>query len=72
MPDPYLEPNQSRTEPPAEFENRLGDTIESAYAAGIHDLDGLVARLNEAGPAAPGGGPWTAPAFTELMAELGR
>ncbi len=69
---PYLEPNQTRSAPPTEFENRLGDAIEAAYAAGIDDLDGLVARLEAEGPARPDGNPWTADSFAELMAELGR
>jgi hypothetical protein len=72
MADRYLEPHQSRTGPPTEFEDRLGDAIEAAYAAGIHDLDGLVVHLDRSGPAAPGGGAWTIDGFTALMAELGR
>lgn len=68
----YLEPNQTRSAPPTEFENRLGDAIEAAYAAGVHDLDGLVARLAADGPQHPDGNPWTATSFTELIAELGR
>ena len=72
MPDRYLEPNQSRTGPPTDFENQLGDAIESAYAAGIHDLDGLVARLTESGPPPPDQTGWTVDGFRALMAELGR
>ncbi len=69
---PYLEPNQSRSAPPTEFENQLGDAIESAYAAGVHDLEGLVGRLNADGPPPPDNEQWTAARFTTLMAELGR
>ena len=69
---PYLEPNQSRSAPPTEFENQLGDAIESAYAAGVHDLEGLVGRLNADGPPPRDGGQWTTEQFTILMAELGR
>lgn len=70
--DRYLVPNQSETGPRTAFEDALGDAIETAYAAGTHDLDGLVAHLNRAGPAHPDGRPWTAETFTILMAELGR
>ncbi len=69
--DRYLEPHQARTSRPTSFENELGDAIENAYAAGIHDLDGLVAYLATNGPAPEAGGSWTAGRFTELMKELG-
>lgn len=72
MTDQYLDPHQSRTGPPTAFEDRLGDAIETAYAAGVHELDGLVEHLNEHGPADPDGTRWTATRFTTLMAELGR
>lgn len=72
MTDRFLEPHQAKATPPSDFENRLGDTIEAAYAAGIHDLDGVVAHLATQGPANPTGGPWTSENFTALMAELGR
>lgn len=69
--EPYLEPHQSKLDEPTDFHHALGDTIEAAYADGVHDLDGLVARLNDSGPAFDGG-VWTAENFTALMAELGR
>lgn len=69
--DRYLEPHQSRTGPPTAFENALGDAIEAAYAAGIHDLDALVAQLEADGPKPPDGGAWTTSQFSELMGELG-
>lgn len=72
MTDRYLEPHQAQTSAATDFEDRLGDTIETAYAAGIHDLDGLVAQLEAHGPSSPAGGSWTADDFTALMAKLGR
>ncbi|MEM7339471.1 MAG: recombinase-like helix-turn-helix domain-containing protein [Actinomycetota bacterium] len=72
MTKPYLEPHQSRIHPPNDFANRLGDAIEVAYAAGIHDLDGLVAHLNRSGPAPADADVWTTDRFVELMAELGQ
>ena len=72
MTDRYLEPHQARTRPQTDFENALGDAIEEAYAAGVHDLEGLVAHLAATGPAPEDGGPWTTEGFTALMAELGQ
>lgn len=67
----YLEPHQARTRPPTAFENALGDAIEAAYADGIHDLEGLVARISESGPLPEDGGRWTTDRFVDLMKELG-
>ena len=72
MTDRYLEPHQARTRPTTPFEDQLGDTIEAAYADGVHDLDGLVERLNADGPPCPDGPSWTADRFTTVLAELGR
>ncbi|MDB5749644.1 MAG: hypothetical protein JWP65_65 [Ramlibacter sp.] len=69
--DRYLSPHQARPRPPTSFEDLLGDAIERAYAAGIHDLPGLVASLNRTGPSADNGQPWTEASYTELMARLG-
>ncbi len=67
----YNEVHQSRTAAPTAFESLLGDSIERAYAQGIHDLEGLVAYLNDAGPSAPNGGPWTPEGYTREIARLG-
>jgi len=72
MTNRFLEPHQAQAAPPTDFENRLGDAIEAAYGAGIHDLDGLVTHMDEHGPLNPAGGSWTIENFTALMAELGR
>jgi hypothetical protein len=72
MTDRHLEPHQARTRPQTDFENALGDSIEEAYAAGIHDLEGVVGHLVAHGPPPEGGGSWTVDGFTALMAELGR
>ncbi len=72
MSDRYLEPHQSSSRPSTDFEDRLGYAIEAAYADGVHDLDGLVARLTQSGPATPDGAPWSAETFSSLLAELAR
>ncbi len=66
----YNETHQNRTAPPTAYEGLLGDSIERAYAQGIHDLEGLVAYLNDAGPSAPNGGPWTPELYTREIARL--
>jgi hypothetical protein len=62
---------QNRAAAPTAYESLLGDSIERAFAAGIHDLDGLVAFLNEGGPSGPNGQPWTATTYCDEMARLG-
>ena len=69
--DRYLNPHQARERAPTAYESLLGDAIERAFGAGIHDLGGLVAALNGSGPNAPNGEPWTAESFQALMARLG-
>ena len=56
---------------PDDYQNLLGDAIERAFAAGIHDLPGLVGRLNEAGVPSPNGAAWTPGLFQKEMKRLG-
>jgi Recombinase-like helix-turn-helix domain len=71
MDKPYLNPNQARDREPDDWQNLLGDAIERAFAAGIHDLPGLVASLNEAKLPAPNGQPWSTELFEREMKRLG-
>ncbi|MDM0115173.1 hypothetical protein QTI66_23690 [Variovorax sp. J22R133] len=71
MTDRYLDPHQARTRTPTTYEDLLGDAIERAYAAGVHDLASLVERLNDSGLASPTGAPWTEANYREAMAALG-
>jgi hypothetical protein len=66
----YNETHQSRRTAPTAYENLLGDAIERAFAAGIHDLDGLVRYLNESGQAGPDGQAWTAENYQREIARL--
>lgn len=69
--DVYLNPHQARRRPPTQFEDLLGDSIERAYAAGTHDLAGLVAHLNRTGPGCPhNNGIWTEQNYQEEIARL--
>ncbi len=63
--------HQHRLAEPSACENLLGDAIERAFAAGIHDLDGMVRLLHDTGPAGPDGEPWTAARLEAELARLG-
>jgi hypothetical protein len=71
MQQPYLNPHQARDREPDDYQNLLGDAIERAFAAGVHDLPGLVGRLNEAGVPSPNGAGWTPELFQKEMKRLG-
>jgi hypothetical protein len=67
----YLNPHQARDGEPDAYQNLLGDVIERSFAAGVHDLAGLVTRLNEARVPAPDGDAWTDDLFRREMKRLG-
>ena len=56
---------------PSEYESRLADALEAVFGAGCRELDEIVAALNSAGVAPPGGGTWTAALFEAEMRRLG-
>ena len=66
----YNETHQSRTSAPTSYESLLGDSIERAFAAGIHDLSGLVQYLNTTGPSGPNGQAWTPENYQQEIARL--
>ena len=70
MTDRFLNPHQARQRTPTTYEDLLGDAIERAYGAGIHDLPGLVEALNASGLSSPTGAPWTEANYREAMAAL--
>jgi hypothetical protein len=63
--------NQHRLNEPTAYENLLGDALERAFAAGLHDLQEIVDQLNDAGPAGPDGGLWTTATLEAELARLG-
>jgi hypothetical protein len=71
LPEPYLNAHQTRSREPDTYENLLGDAIERCFAAGVHDLDGIAAHLNEYCVPAPGGQAWTPALFEQEMKRLG-
>jgi hypothetical protein len=70
LPPPYLNPRQAQRRAPSDYENRLGDALEAAFAVGAWDLDALVARLNAAGIRTPDGGEWTTSNFESIVKSL--
>nr|WP_175774468.1 recombinase-like helix-turn-helix domain-containing protein [Burkholderia anthina] len=70
MMERYLEPHQARTREPSQYENLLADSIERAYAQGLHDLASLVSYLNDAGPGPQVGIFWTETSFVAEMKRL--
>ena len=71
LPAPYVRPQQAQRRPPTPYENRLGDALEAAFAAGAWELDALVARLNAQGVPTPDGGEWTVENFEPIVRQLG-
>lgn len=71
LPDPYLEPHQTRSGPPTEWEDQLADAIEAGFAAGHWELDALVAFVRERGVRDPQGSDWTVASFQAELARLG-
>jgi hypothetical protein len=70
MMDRYLDPHQARRHVPTQYESLLGDAIERAYAAGTHDLAGLVAYLNRTGPGPQEGETWTEDVYKAQIARM--
>lgn len=53
--DRYLEPQQARRRAPTQHEDLLGDALERAFSADLHDLPAIVTYLNACGPSAENG-----------------
>ncbi len=68
---PALDPHQSRTREPTEWEMSLAGALEEAFGRGNYELPALVAALNASRVRPREGGTWTEENFSELMRELG-
>ena len=71
MAEPYLKVHQSRARAPSDYENLLGDALEASFAAGIHELAGIAAKLEHDCVPAPDGQPWTAELLAKELKRLG-
>ena len=69
--DPELLGWQTRSHPPTAYERRLSDALTAIFGEEVHDLAGIVARLNAAGIPDPDGAPWTEAGFEAAMRTLG-
>ena len=63
---------QTRAAPPTDAEARFADALQRILADRVHDLPGIVARLDREGVPAPGGGAWSEASLTAELARLGR
>ena len=70
LPPPYVNPRQAQRRAPTDYENRLGDALEAAFAAGAWELEALVARLNADGIRTPDGREWTPANFESIVMSL--
>jgi hypothetical protein len=68
---PYLNPHQSRTREPTDWEVSLAGAIEHAFSKGHYQLEALIAALNASRVRPQQGGQWTEANFSALMRELG-
>ena len=76
MPVPYDEPAnvvwQTRENSPVtDYSLALADALESIFGQGIHEIDAIVARLNETGPRPYRAEAWTPEVFEAEMVRLG-
>ncbi|MEZ5808921.1 MAG: recombinase-like helix-turn-helix domain-containing protein [Zhengella sp.] len=71
MADQYIVVHQSRDREPTEYEDLLGDALEKAFAAGVTDVDGIVASLIADAVPSPGGRPWTGDLVLSELKRLG-
>jgi recombinase-like protein len=55
-----------------EYEDRLGDALETLLERGADSLDDLAAGLGEVGVTPPFGGAWSAENLAAELARLGR
>ena len=68
--EPLLIRWQHRARPPNDYESRLADGLTAIFGDAVHDLPGIVSRLNADGVIRPGGDPWTEAAFESAVREL--
>ena len=62
---------QTRARAPTAYEDRLADALRAIFGDEVHELPGIVARLNDAGIPDPDGAPWTEAGFEAALRELG-
>ncbi|PHP66364.1 hypothetical protein CSC94_13800 [Zhengella mangrovi] len=71
MAEQYIVVHQSRDRDPTEYENLLADALEKAFAAGVTDVEGIVAGLVADAVPSPGGRTWTNELVLSELKRLG-
>jgi hypothetical protein len=67
----YMEQWQAGSEQSSPYEKALGNALEEIFRDGFHEIDGIVAALNDRGLETPDGGIWTSENFSVIMKTLG-
>jgi len=67
----YLNPRQAGGCEATVWENEFADVIETAFASGVRELDGLVLALGASRVRPREGGVWTVERLRSTVAELG-
>lgn len=63
--------HQTRSTPPTEYENRLGEALTEIFDADVDQLPDVITKLNEMGVQAPNGKLWSEESFRLEMRRLG-
>jgi hypothetical protein len=63
--------HQTRSNPPTEYENRLGDALMEIFSDDIEKLSEIVSKLNEKGIQTSNGAIWSEENFKMEMKRLG-
>ena len=63
--------HQTRSASPSDYENQLGEALESIFGDGVTELADIVDCLNKRGVHAPHGQKWTESSFCVEMSRLG-
>lgn len=74
MKQPYVGYNdtfQIRTKEPGEYENKLGDALESAFKGGASDLEKIVTVIKKRAVPAPNGAAWSVELLAAELKRLG-
>ena len=63
--------HQTRSSPPTEYEDRLGDALMEIFGSDVEELSEIVSALNKMGVMAPDGDIWSEESFKIEMKRLG-
>jgi len=63
--------HQTRSAPPTEYENRLGEALVKIFDSDVNQLPAVVTSLNEMGVKSPNGKLWSEENFRLEMRRLG-